>query len=153
MKTPGPFSTFALAALLAASASGCVENLALSVGNGESGASSRPFIDAAQVKEAPSSAGHVAQQAPGLVVHIDPTTGEILPRPVPSGTPQPESQTLQSAPVSEPQAVEKPSTAPGGGIKANLNRQFHRPLVATVDADGKVTFEHRPAHSPGERQQ
>jgi hypothetical protein len=53
-----------------------------------------------------------------------------------------------------PQALETPSTAPGGGVKVNLNRQFHRPLVATIDADGKVTLEHRSAQqSPEERKQ
>jgi hypothetical protein len=154
MKTPGPLSKFVLAALLAGSAGGCVEKLALPVASVESGASSRPSIDAAEVKEAPNSAGHVAQQAPGLVVHIDPATGEILPRPVPPASPKPESQTLQSTPASVPQALETPSTAPGGGVKVNLNRQFHRPLVATIDADGKVTFEHRSAQqSPEERKQ
>jgi hypothetical protein len=49
-----------------------------------------------------------------------------------------------------PQAVEVPSPVPGGGVKVNLNRQFHQPLFAIIDGDGKLRFQHRPAHSDSE---
>jgi hypothetical protein len=31
-------------------------------------------------------------------------------------------------------------------VKVKLNRQFNQPLFATIEADGKIKLEHRPAH-------
>ncbi len=76
----------------------------------------------------------------GIVVHIDPTTGRFLPEP-PAGnvTPPPATASLKASP---PPLYETASPTPGGGVMIDLNGQFHTPLVATINADGKVTLNH-----------
>jgi hypothetical protein len=128
-----------LAALLITVACACAPKLAPP--------KSAETISAAPEAQKPShTAGSPIPQAPGLVVHIDPVTGEILPKPpvAPAGQ-KLEPQLFQSAPAPAPQLLEVPSAAPGGGVKVNLNRQFHQPLLATMDAHGKIKIEHRPA--------
>ncbi|MGH7926924.1 MAG: hypothetical protein ACREQV_03930, partial [Candidatus Binatia bacterium] len=40
------------------------------------------------------------------------------------------------------------SPVPGGGVMIDLDDRFHTPLTATIDAGGKVRFEHKPT-APG----
>ncbi len=141
------FEKIALAVLLTALAGGCTQKLAPYVAMGQPDLvpeSSQLSFDPTQGREIPNS--KLSQQAPGLVVHLDPATGEILPKPpgAPGGQ-ELEPQLFQSAPAPAPQLLEVPSATLGGGVKVNLNRQFHQPLLATMDADGKIKIEHRPA--------
>jgi hypothetical protein len=83
----------------------------------------------------------------GLVVHIDPVTGRIVPKPSAAGNvpaiPVPQ---FQSAPLAaDSDFVEEASPIPGGGIKVNLKRRFHQPLTATSQPDGRIRIEHTPA--------
>jgi hypothetical protein len=149
MKTSRHFDKVALAALLTVLAGGCAHKLAPQVGSGELITipnSSQPPLNTTPGKEVANSAGGVAQSGAGLVVHVDPITGQILAKPpIPPIGQELELQQLQSVPAQTPQVLEVPSTVPGGGVKVNLNRQFHIPLVATIETDGKIKLEHRPA--------
>jgi len=85
--------------------------------------------------------------ASGLVVEIDPVTGEFLPEPPVNGvTPQ---KVEAAAKVPAPQFEVVPSPTPGGGIMIDLQGQFQTPLVATIDADGKLTMKHEPMAPAG----
>jgi hypothetical protein len=149
MKTSRHFDKVALVALLTALAGGCAHKLAPQVVSGELITipdSSQPPLNTTPAREVPNSAGGVPQSGAGFVVHIDPITGQILPKPpIPSSGQELDLQQRQSLPAQTPQVLEVPSEVPGGGVKVNLNRQFHIPLVATIDTDGKITLEHRPA--------
>ncbi len=145
-----PSCKIALAALLTTVACGCAPKL------GPHSGSALPDAvpEKAETTFAPErqNLSHTAEnpktQAPGLIVHIDPLTGQILPKPPVAAQGQvQDSQQLQAAPVPAPQAVERPSPVRGGGITVNLNRQFHQPLFATINDEGKVKLEHRPAYS------
>jgi hypothetical protein len=152
MKSSRYFDRFALVALLAGLAIACADKLASTVAAGEPNTipeSAQPSSGMPQSKEAPNSNGRVAPQASGLVVHIDPVTGEILPKPQVAPDQKPDPQVFQSAPAPASQFVEVASPSPGGGVKVHLNRQFHQPLVATVDSDGKIRLRHRPAQNAG----
>jgi hypothetical protein len=134
-----------LATLMATIAGGCAAKEARPIAIAEPVGIPQRFqlpLDKAHLTEVPGPAGAVSEKTPGFVVHIDPTTGQILSKP-PVTPPGHELQLLQSAPSSAPQAQEAPSPTPGGGVMVNLNRQFHTPLVATMDADGKIRFQHR----------
>ena len=85
------------------------------------------------------------EKTPGLIVGIDPTTGEFLPQP-PAGGVTP-SDKAEAAKVPAPQLHEVPSPTPGGGVMVELKDRFLTPLVATVDADGKVKLKHQPGIS------
>ena len=87
------------------------------------------------------------EKAPGIVVHIDPTTGEVLPEPSPGDAPRTLPQ--EAAKVPAPQLYEVPSPVPGGGVMIDLQKQFRTPLVATMDEDGKVILKHQ-STLPGE---
>lgn len=111
-------------------------------------ATSEPQTPEPEAKEISQAAGHNRPQAPGFVVHVDPLTGQMLPEPpTPAQGAVLESQQLHSTPIEAPQAVEIPSAVSGGGVKVKLNRQFHQPLFATIEAGGKIKLEHGPAHS------
>jgi hypothetical protein len=139
------------ATLLAVMVCGCTHGLAPHRVNAVLGAlpeSAKTPLAAPEAQEHSHGAMNPTAQAPGLVVHIDPLTGEILPKaPVPPAGQALDPQQLRSAPVSPLPLVEMASPTPGGGIKVKLNRQFHQPLFATIDGDGKIKFDHRPAHS------
>jgi hypothetical protein len=83
---------------------------------------------------------------PGIIVYIDPVTGEFLPSPAPGVTTPADA----AAKVSSPQFFEIPSPVPGGGNMIDLKSQFRTPLVATIDADGKVTMKHESAGPIGQ---
>jgi hypothetical protein len=134
-----------LATIMATMAGGCAARETRPIAIAEPVGAPPPFefpLDNARATEVPALGGTVSDRVSWFVVHIDPTTGQILPKP-PVVPPGHELQLFQTAPPSAPQALEVPSPTPGGGVMVNLNRQFHTPLVATVDQDGKIKFEHR----------
>jgi hypothetical protein len=85
-----------------------------------------------------------AATAPGMIVHIDPQTGQIIiPPSVPSSGQVPQLP-ADTAKQPLPQLQETLSPVPGGGIVIQLDERFRTPLTATLDADSKVRFEHKP---------
>jgi hypothetical protein len=76
----------------------------------------------------------------GVIVHIDPKTGEVIAPPtgvLPGQVAQPEAAKLAS------ELKESQSPIPGGGVMIELDDRFRSPLTATIDADGKLRFEHK----------
>ncbi|MGH7926895.1 MAG: hypothetical protein ACREQV_03775, partial [Candidatus Binatia bacterium] len=138
---------------MATLAGGCVDKLTPPAVIGQKSTfpeGSRPSVDTTRAKEGRDGAAQPAQQTPAMIVHIDPATDQILPAPpLPPTGHIPEPPLLQSAPASAPQFLEVPSPTPGGGVKVNLNRQFHQPLVATIDNNGRIKLRHRPAQHSG----
>jgi hypothetical protein len=138
-----------LTTLLTTAACGCAHELVqpdriAPVGTPAESAEPRSAASGAQL---PSRSENPTEQSSGLVVHIDPITGQILPKPPVAPTdPLLDPQQFQSG-AAIPYGVEVASPVPGGGVKVNLHRQFHHPLFATIDSAGKVRFEHRPADS------
>ncbi|MDZ4345628.1 MAG: hypothetical protein U1E51_24705 [Candidatus Binatia bacterium] len=123
-------SRVVLTALLVVFAGGCAANIP---------GQPQPQFDAARSSDAakPEMAG--TGVASGLVVHIDPKTGEFLPEPPADGV-TPQRANAVKAPA--PQFDLVPSPTPGGGVMIDLQGHFQTPLVATIDADGKVTMKH-----------
>lgn len=85
----------------------------------------------------------VPSHAAGLRVYIDPQTGAFLPEPAPGTVPLRLTPELQNAfSTSHQGLVEVPSAVPGGGFKLDLRGRFQSPLLATIDANGKVKMQH-----------
>ena len=79
------------------------------------------------------------QGAAGFRAYVDPETGEL--------TEPPEDAAPEEAPVadfstSEEGLVVEPHPEPDGGVMVDLQGRFRSPLVATVEADGKVKIKH-----------
>jgi hypothetical protein len=91
--------------------------------------------------------------APGLTIYIDPQTGAILKEPAPGTVPLQLTPQLQNAfSTTHHGLAEVLMTAPGGGVKVDLQGRFQSPLFATVDANGKIKIHHlREATEPGDR--
>lgn len=98
-----------------------------------------------------SAADAVAQTLPeteqpvegGMVVYIDPITGEVLPNSAPGTTPLQLSPAEANAfSTSSVGLVEVPNAAPGGGVKIDLRGRFQNPFVGVVGADGRATARH-----------
>ena len=81
----------------------------------------------------------IAENVQGMIVHIDPLTGEIISEPS-EHTKVPLSAETERVAVHE--LIEVPSPVAGGGIMVELNGQFETPLSATVDPFGKITVKH-----------
>ena len=80
---------------------------------------------------------------PGLIIYIDPQTGQFVKEPAPGTVPLQFSPQLQNAlSTSDQGLVEEPSAVPGGGVKVNLQGRFRSPLFATTDANGKAKIQH-----------
>jgi hypothetical protein len=109
------------------------------------GAGSGPAREPNPTNPAQASAEENARPSSGLVVHIDPATGRIVPKPTAGGNvPAIPAPQFQSAPTADSDFVEEASPIPGGGIKVNLKRRFHQPLTATSQPDGRIRIEHTP---------
>lgn len=106
----------------------------------------QPQQDRTRSSESTKSGVAANENAPGIVVHIDPITGEFRPGP-PGGATLP--QAAQAAKAAAPPFKEIPSPIPGGGVMIDVQGHFHTPLVATMDADGKVTLKHESTMPPG----
>jgi hypothetical protein len=131
-------------------AGGCATNLPAQRAIAEPAVSSEP---AQAQSDTPPVAGPVipaaqaSEKAPGIVVYIDPVTGEFLPGLTPGVIPPPDAAAVVKIPST--QFSEVPSSVPGGGNMIDLKGQFRTPLVATMDADGNVTVKHGSAVSTG----
>ena len=136
-----------LALLILTLCSGCASLQPASANRNESAAPQPAQASLVTVPAAdPAPAGtHLPDKAPGIFVHIDPVTGQVLKDPpAASSAGETRHPLLYSAPAETPQVLELPSPTPGGGVMVNLNGQFHTPLVATIDEHGHIKFEHRP---------
>jgi hypothetical protein len=85
----------------------------------------------------------VPEGASGMIIHIDPRTGELRKTPAPGAVPLQLSPQEQNAfSTSHQGLVQVPSLVPGGGVKLDLQGRFQSPLVVTIDPDGKVKMHH-----------
>jgi hypothetical protein len=77
-------------------------------------------------------------------IYRDPVTGELgdLPAEAPAQVSLPPDDTLST---SSEGLVETPSPVPGGGVMVDLQGRFRSPLIATQDAEGKITIQHLPS--------
>ena len=85
--------------------------------------------------------------AGGLTVHIDPQTGRFTTKPgggIPMQLSPAEANALSTSHLG---LVETLSPRPRGGALVDLQGRFQSSLVATVDAQGKVTIQHLDADS------
>jgi hypothetical protein len=110
----------------------------------------------AEATQAPSSATLVPEHdeqragavegAAGMKIYRDPVTGEL-------GDPPAEEEAQVSLPpddalsTSSEGLVETPSPVPDGGVMVDLQGRFRSPLMATQDAEGKITIQHLPSGS------
>ena len=134
-----------LSALLVVVLSGCAANMAMPIAVDSLAASpdgAPPRFDSAETSRPANPSAAARKEAAGMVVHIDPTTGEFLPEPAADGV---TTQAADAAKVSVRQLKAVPSPTLGGGIMIDLQGQFQTPLVATIDADGKLTMKHESA--------
>lgn len=84
------------------------------------------------------------EKSPGIIVHIDPKTGKVK-SPAPGELPDHILKPPPDAVKKPPQPLrETLSPVPGGGVVIELDDRFQTPLSATIDAGGKVRFEHKP---------
>jgi hypothetical protein len=133
-------SKAALGALLVALASGCVAHFPEQV-------NPEPYLtrpEAVQLSPPGTQGTEPGEKAPGIIVYIDPKSGEITTRPsetLPVPKPQQSLERVRE-PVSE--LHETLSPVPGGGVVIHLGERFSTPLTATIDADGKLRLEHLP---------
>jgi hypothetical protein len=82
-------------------------------------------------------------ESSGMMIYIDPTTGQLLKEPAPGAAPLAVSPALDNARSTSHQGlVEVPSAVPGGGVKVDLQGRFQSPLIGAIDADGKVRMHH-----------
>lgn len=128
---------------LAIFAGGCAGKMAAPQAGAEPAINSQhaqPQLDAARAAGAVTPSAVTRENARGFVVHIDPITGEILPGVPAGGVTPPNAAAAAKVPV--PQFFEVPSSVLGGGVMVDLQGHFLTPLVATIDADGKVTLKH-----------
>ena len=128
---------------LAIIAGGCAAKMAALKAVKEPSINSRhaqPQLDSARTASAMTPAAVARENAPGFVVHIDPITGEILPGPSAGALTPPKA--AETAKMPAPQFFAAPSSVPGGGVVIDLQGHFRTPLVATIDADGKMTLKH-----------
>ena len=131
-----------LTAFMVVFVGGCAANMAAPIAGDEVANSSelaQPRFHAARTSQPANPSASDSKAAPGLVVHIDPTTGEFLPEPPADGV---TTQAADAAKAPVPQLKAVPSPTLGGGIMVDLQGQFQMPLVATIDAAGKVTMKH-----------
>jgi hypothetical protein len=85
----------------------------------------------------------VPEGAHGMIIHIDPQTGELRKTPAPGTVPlQLSPQERNAFSTSHQGLVEMPSSVPGGGVKLDLQGRFQSPLVVTIDRDGKIKTQH-----------
>ena len=83
----------------------------------------------------------VQQGTSGFRAYIDPETGQLT---VPPEDAPAEEPTAAALATSDEGLVAVPSPVPGGGNVVDLKGRFRSPLMATVDAEGKVEIHHAP---------
>lgn len=103
-------------------------------------AKSKPAKKNAGKKKSAKLAGG-APLAGGMVVHIDPNTGEFLKEPIPGRPGLVLSPAERNALSTSHQGLYE-EAIPGGGYKLDHQGRFQSSLVATVGADGKIIMRH-----------
>jgi hypothetical protein len=96
----------------------------------------------------------VPEGASGMIIYINPQTGELRKDPAPGTVPLQLSPAERNAfSTSHQGLVEAPSSVPGGGVKLDLQGRFRSPLAVTIDPDGKVKMHHlgEPPESGGNK--
>jgi hypothetical protein len=134
MKTTSLQIKFGLAALTVTFIAGCF---------GQFGERASSDSLASNLESETGQTTEPTEKAPGIIVHIDPKTGEIIippARALPGSVAQPPVDAAKK-PLAEPR--ETPSPVPGGGVMIDLDERFQTPLSATIDTDGKVRFQHK----------
>jgi hypothetical protein len=138
MKTISLQIKFGLTVLTVTVITGCFGHVSERA-NSDSGAS--------KIERETGQRAEPTEKPPGIIVHIDPTTGEIitppagaLPGPVVPSSVEPAKKPL-------PELRETLSPVPGGGVMIHLDERFNSPLIATIDADGNVRFQHKQTSS------
>lgn len=139
MRSPMPIGLFALVFW----AIGAMPAAADTSGRAPVSAGERHCIELGQAGTAatkrPSGPAGAEERSAGMRVYIDPVTGEFAEPPAGAAhAPSAASSTSDAG------LVEIPSPVPGGGVMVDLQGRFRRPLVATIDADGKMTIRHLP---------
>jgi hypothetical protein len=85
----------------------------------------------------------VPEGASGMKAYIDPQTGAIRTDAAPGTEPLPLTpQERNALSTSHDGLVQVPSSVLGGGVKLDLQGRFQSPLIATIDANGKVKTQH-----------
>lgn len=88
--------------------------------------------------------------AAGMVLHIDPETGEItapFPSAAPLALPDTASEPLAEAFSTSAKGLSQIlSATPGGGVMIDLQGRFLSPLEVRLEADGRLTVQH--GHAP-----
>jgi hypothetical protein len=130
-----------LGTLLATLATGCVAHISEPV-NPEPNLTRS---EAAQLIPAGNRETEPGEKAPGIIVYIDPKSGEFTTGPSEALPAQRPQQSLEKAGETASQLHETLSPVPGGGVTIHLGERFFTPLTATIDADGKLRLEHLPA--------
>jgi hypothetical protein len=134
MKTTSFQIKFGLAALTVTFITGCFGHVSERA-NSDSRAS--------KLESATGQTAEPTEKPPGIIVHIDPKTGEIITPPA-GVLPGPDAQpSVDAAKKPLPELRETLSPVPGGGVMIHLDERFHSPLSATIDTEGKVRFEHK----------
>jgi hypothetical protein len=108
--------------------------------------------EAVQVNPTDAQGSKAGEKASGIIVHIEPKSGEFTtpsPKAIPAQKPQ---QSLERSGEAAAELQEILSPVPGGGVAVRLGERFSTPLSATIDADGKVRLEHSPfLPDPGDK--
>ena len=91
--------------------------------------------------QAPAKAStRVAPSQQGLVLNIDPVTGAIIDQPAPGATKLALPAELAShMSTSDDGLIEQPNPSGGKGSYVNLQGRYQNAIVATVDANGKLS--------------
>src|SRR5262245_51747933 len=133
-------NTATLGILLVSLASGCVAHISGPV-NPEPN-----VLRSEAIQQIPAGARETepSEKTPGIIVYIDPKSGEFTTPPPEAMPAQRSHQSLERAGEPASGLHETLSPVPGGGVAVRLDERFSTPLTATIDADGKVRLEHLP---------
>jgi hypothetical protein len=126
---------FELHLLLALFVTGCVHSTEPGFSN--------PHLNNNNVTRNTGQSPHPEVEDSAIVVHIDPKTGEIITPPAGVLSGQVSQQPVDASKKPRAELRETLSPVPGGGVMIHLDDRFDSPLSATIDADGKVRFEHK----------
>ena len=119
----------------------CIAITPLPVFAGEGAAAATGQAQPAPAASAPPPAG--APASGGMIIYVDPQTGQFVKEPAPGTVPLQLPPHIQNAFSTSDQGLFlEPSSVPGGGEMINLQGRFRSPLFATTDANGKLKIVH-----------
>jgi len=105
--------------------------------------------DTAAPVSAPPASRHARQThegAAGMIIYVDPQTGEIAEPPAAALedlTVEDQELLSKAFNTSDEGLVEVPSPAPNGGVMIHLQGRFLSPLSISRHPDGQLTIQHR----------